>query len=262
MAPIRSLLAAGLLLFSAANAHFELLQPTALEGDKMNEDLEGNAPCGGGAADLSKNTATDFHVDGDSIAVFLGHPQADYIFRATLDSKAAGNWSELYPIFTQSGRGNLCQPAVKAPKEWVGKKGFIGVACNAPDGILYQVSSLVFSRLFCLLLSMRMLTFSSPIQCAAVNFVSGASTTPGSSCTNGSMTANFNNVPALAALVGDSSSSQTSTPSSSASTTTSPSAAASNSKSAAASLFVGGNGSPIGSFATAAVMVLVGMALL
>lgn len=144
MAPIRSLLAAGLLFLSTANAHFALLQPTPLEGDDMNEGLEGNAPCGGGAADLSKNTATDFHVDGDSIVVQLGHPQGDYLFRATLDSKAAGNWTELYPIFTQNNRGNLCQPAVKAPKEWVGKKGFIGVACNAPDGLLYQVGSLLF----------------------------------------------------------------------------------------------------------------------
>ncbi|KAK3903187.1 hypothetical protein C8A05DRAFT_33087 [Staphylotrichum tortipilum] len=232
MAPIRSLLAAGLLFLSTANAHFELLQPPSLEGDKMNEELEGNAPCGGGVPDLSKNTATDFHVDGDSIAVLLGHPQADWLFRATLDSKAAGNWSELYPIFTQSGRGNLCQPTVKAPKEWVGKKGIIGVACNAPDGILYQ--------------------------CAAVNFVAGASTTPGSSCTNGSMTANFNSVPALAALVGESSS----TPSSNPSSTSSPSAAASTSKSAAASLLVVAGSSPIGSLAATAAMVLVGVALL
>jgi hypothetical protein len=141
MATIRSLAAAALLFLSTANAHFELLKPTPLEGDNMNEDLEGNAPCGGGVADLSKNTATDFHVDGDSVAVLLAHPQADFLFRATLDSNAAGNWTQLFPIFTQSGRGNLCEPSVTAPKEWVGKKGIIGVACNAPDGFLFQVRS-------------------------------------------------------------------------------------------------------------------------
>ena len=141
MAPIRSIVAATLLFLSAANAHFELLKPTPLEGDNMNEDLEPNAPCGGGSADLSKNTATDFHVDGDSVTVLLAHPQADYLFRATLDTHAAGNWTQLWPIFTQSGRGNFCEPAVTAPKEWAGKKGFVGIACNAPDGILYQVGS-------------------------------------------------------------------------------------------------------------------------
>jgi len=141
MAPLRSLVAATLLFLSSANAHFELTQPTSLEGDKMDETLEPNAPCGGGVADLSKNTATDFHVDGDSVALILGHPQADYLIRATLDSRAAGNWSQLYPIFTQSGRGSFCTSTVKAPKEWVGKKGIIGIACNAPDGLLYQVGS-------------------------------------------------------------------------------------------------------------------------
>jgi hypothetical protein len=146
MAPLRSLLAAGL-LFVAAHAHFELVQPTSLEGDKMNENLEGNAPCGGGVADLSQNTATDFHVDGDAVAVELGHPQANWLIRATLDSRAAGNWTQLFPIVSQSGRGDFCQPAVTAPKEWVGKKGIISVACDAPDGLLFQVCFLVSAAL-------------------------------------------------------------------------------------------------------------------
>jgi hypothetical protein len=141
MAPLRSLLAAGL-LFVTAHAHFELLQPTSLEGDKMNENFEGNAPCGGGVADLSQNTATDFHVDGDAVGVLLGHPQANWLIRATLDSRAAGNWTQLFPIVTQSGRGNFCQPAVTVPKDWAGKKGIISVACAAPDGLLFQVSFL------------------------------------------------------------------------------------------------------------------------
>ncbi|KAK4152088.1 hypothetical protein C8A00DRAFT_16569 [Chaetomidium leptoderma] len=226
MAPIRSLVAATLLFLSAANAHFELNQPPSLEGDKMNEDLEATGPCGGGVADLSKNTATDFHVDGDAVGVLLGHPQAKFLIRATLDTKAAGNWTQLYPIFLQSGRGNFCEPAVTAPKEWVGKKGIIGIACAAPDGMLFQ--------------------------CAAVNFVSGSNTSP-QSCTNGSsVSASFDTDPSLTALVGDAS-----TPGSS----TAPSPSESTSGNAAASLLAGGSGMPVGSMAVTAAMLLLGAAL-
>lgn len=140
MAPLRSLFAAGLLFLSSANAHFDLRQPPSLEGDNMNEDLEPNAPCGGGVADLSTNKVVDFHVDGDAVSWFLGHPQAKWLIRGTLDSKAAGNWTEMYPIIQQNGRGEYCQPAVTAPKAWAGKKGIISVACGAPDGLLFQVS--------------------------------------------------------------------------------------------------------------------------
>ncbi|KAL2130754.1 hypothetical protein VTI74DRAFT_5992 [Chaetomium olivicolor] len=226
MAPLRSLIAATLLFLSAANAHFELTHPPSLEGDKMNEGLEGNAPCGGGVADLTQNTANDFHVDGDSVAVILGHPQASWLIRATLDSRAAGNWTQLFPIFQQSGRGNFCQPAVTAPKEWVGKKGFISVASKAVDGILFQ--------------------------CAAVNFVSGASAAPdASTCNNGSsVTASFQDDPSLTALLG------------AGSTTTSPSPAVSTSGNAAPSLLPQGSGLSMGSAAVTALMLVVGMALL
>jgi hypothetical protein len=138
---LRSLIAAALLFLSAANAHFQLVKPTPLEGDNFNEELEGNAPCGGGVADLSKATTTDFHVDGEAVAVVLGHPQANWLIRATLDSKAASNWTQLFPIVQQSGQGSFCEPSVSVPKEWAGKKGFIGLAAKAVDGILYQVGS-------------------------------------------------------------------------------------------------------------------------
>jgi hypothetical protein len=141
MAPIGTLLAS-LLFLGAAHAHFELVLPPPLEGDRMDDRLQPNPPCGGGNADLSSATTTDFHVDGDAVALLLGHPQASFLIRATLDSKAQGNWTQLFPIFTQSGRGAMCEPQVTAPKEWVGKKGFIGIACDAPDGMLYQVGFL------------------------------------------------------------------------------------------------------------------------
>src|SRR5690606_6068030 len=74
-----------------------------------------------------------------------GHPQATFLIRATLDPKAEGNWTQLFPIITQSGRGAMCEPTVTAPKEWVGQKGFIGIACDAPDGMLFQVGLRCFS---------------------------------------------------------------------------------------------------------------------
>jgi len=216
------LFAAGLLFLSSANAHFDLRQPPSLEGDNMNEDLEPNAPCGGGVADLSTNKVVDFHVDGDAVSWFLGHPQAKWLIRGTLDSKAAGNWTEMYPIIQQNGRGEYCQPAVTAPKAWAGKKGIISVACGAPDGLLFQ--------------------------CAAVNFVSGANASP-SSCNNGSVTADFSDDPNLTALLD-------------ASTTTSPGPSQSTSGNAAPSLMVPGSGLPIGSLAVTAVMLLIGAAVL
>lgn len=134
MAYLKSLLASALLL-STATAHFQLISPPSLPGA---ED-QATAPCGGGKADLSQNTATDFHVDGQHVQLFLGHAQGTWLIRATLDDKAAGNWTQVFPIFQQSGRGNFCEPAVTVPQEWAGKKGFIGLNSNAGDGILYLV---------------------------------------------------------------------------------------------------------------------------
>ncbi|KAK4135233.1 hypothetical protein BT67DRAFT_440907 [Trichocladium antarcticum] len=221
MAPLRSVIAASLLFLSAVSGHFELVTPPSLEGDSMNESKEGTAPCGGGTPDLAKTT--DFHVGGDAVAVILGHPQSYWLIRATLDTKAAGNWTQLFPIVKQSGRGNLCEPDVTAPKEWVGKKGFIGLASKATDGVLYQ--------------------------CAAVNFVSGANTALNTAtCNNGSsVSASFEDDADLKALIGGSGS------------TTSPGPAASSPNAAPSVL---GGGLPIGSVAATAFFLLVGAALL
>jgi hypothetical protein len=145
MAPLRALATAALLFLSAANAHFVLLAPPSLEGDSINEDKEGNAPCGATLPDLSKRSATDFHVDGDFISLRLGHPQAKWLIRGTLEDKASGNWTQLFPIVLQSGLGNFCEPIVTAPQSWVNKTGVIGIVANAPDGTLYQVCALCTS---------------------------------------------------------------------------------------------------------------------
>ncbi|KAL1843541.1 hypothetical protein VTJ49DRAFT_1134 [Mycothermus thermophilus] len=226
MAPLRTLFTS-LLFLGAAHAHFSLEIPTSLEGDDMDDRLQPNAPCGGGNADLSTATTTDFHVDGDAILTLLGHPQATWLYRATLDPKAEGNWTQLFPIITQSGRGALCEPQVTAPQEWVGKKGFIGIACDAPDGMLFQ--------------------------CAAVNFVAGSRSTPEACANASSVSVYFDENPNLSALL-DSSDSTSSTP-------TAPAATPSSSDNAAASL-VPGAGLPIAGLAVSTFMLLVGAALL
>jgi len=133
---LRAVLAASCLLISTASAHFQLLTPPSIGFDDDNEDKE---PCGGVTPDFSKSV-TDFHIDGEPISTTLTHPQSNWLYRATLDEKASGGWVELYPIFQQSGLGNLCIPSVKANSSWEGKQGVLSIISNAPDGLLYQVS--------------------------------------------------------------------------------------------------------------------------
>ncbi|KAL2264180.1 hypothetical protein VTK26DRAFT_886 [Humicola hyalothermophila] len=228
MAPLGSLLRLGsslLVLAAAANAHFALVAPPPLEGGAMDESLQPNGPCGGGVADLSGDgpPTVDFHVGGDAVALALLHPQANWLIRGTLDPRADGNWTQLFPIVRQSGRGSFCEPVVAAPSEWAGQKGFIGIACNAPDGLLFQ--------------------------CAAVKFVSGTNTFPdGSACTNGSSVTieEIDDDPALTALL-------------TGETPTTEPGSDEDEPNAASSVLSGGL--PIGSFVIAAVMFLVGAAL-
>ncbi|KAK3331636.1 hypothetical protein B0T19DRAFT_84117 [Cercophora scortea] len=229
MAPLRSLVTATLMFLSAANAHFLLLNPQSLEGQDVDEDKEGNGPCGAITPDLAKDNGTNFYVDGDFVSVQLSHPQANWLIRGTVDSVATGNWSELFPEVKQSGLGKFCEPIVTAPASWVGKKGVISVVADAPDGLLFQ--------------------------CAVVNFVSGKNTPASGACTNASsVTGSFltSADPAFATLVGTAAS----VPSSTASST--PSASATHN--AAPALVQGGL--PLGSMLVTAAMVLAGTALL
>jgi hypothetical protein len=82
---------------------------------------------------------THLRVGGSAIALTSIHPQATWLFRATLDQTASGNWTILLPSIEQTGLGAFCEPSVSVPVSWVGSKGIIGVVQDAPDGILYQV---------------------------------------------------------------------------------------------------------------------------
>lgn len=117
-------------------AHFLLNYPPSIGFD---DSLEGTAPCGGFTPDFGNDTVTDFFAGGSAIALSLAHPQANWLFRGTLDHSGAHNWVALFPIVEQSGLGNFCEPAVPVPDDWVGQKGLIGVVADALDGLLYQV---------------------------------------------------------------------------------------------------------------------------
>lgn len=143
MASIRSIAATALLLVSAAQAHFKLNFPPTIG---FSDDNEGSAPCGSFTPDFTKDNVTDFHVSGEAISLLLAHPQANWLFRGTLDQTAASNWKQLFPIVQQKGLGDFCEPSVTAPASWVGKKGVLSVVADGPDGLLYQVSDIISAR--------------------------------------------------------------------------------------------------------------------
>ncbi|KAJ2898602.1 uncharacterized protein MKZ38_003799 [Zalerion maritima] len=173
MAPLSRLLFPALLV-TGANAHFNVKYPEPIG---FEDDSQGAGPCGGLDPDFSTNTVSDFHVGGDSIALLNGHAQVTWIFRATLDQTASGNWTQIFPIVQQSGYNMFCEPEVTVPEEFVGKKGIIGIVSNAPDGLLYA--------------------------CAAVSFVEGAGESQ-DVCTNSTdVTISFTGDDSLSAMVGE-----------------------------------------------------------
>ncbi|KAB5517521.1 hypothetical protein GE09DRAFT_1230871 [Coniochaeta sp. 2T2.1] len=231
MSSFKSVAAAALLLASTATAHFTLTTPPTIG---FEDKSEGTGPCGGFTPDFSdKSKLVDFHVGGEPVGVQLGHSQANWLFRGTLDETAAGNWTQLFPIVQQSGLGFFCESAIPAPEEWVGKQGVVGIVANAVDGLLYQ--------------------------CAAVNFVAGTGTVE-STCKNGSIQASFVPDSALSALVGSDSDSDANTTSPSPSTPASQTPSSSPSPSASGNA-AAGLGPAVGGLVAAVGLGLFGLAL-
>lgn len=176
MPSIGSLAAVAMLLVSGAHAHFQVQHPDVIQ--PFVDDSEPDAPCGGYTPDPAKLNATDFHVDGDWLSTRQTHPYSNWLYRITTDLTAAGNWTEIYPIFRQTGQGEFCIPKVTVPQNFTGQTAILGFVSDAPDGLLYQVSykSPLYSPL-------SMLTTIS--QCAAVRFVEGSVEAP-AECKNAS----------------------------------------------------------------------------
>lgn len=144
MASFKAAASAAVLFLSAADAHFNLITPPTIGFD---ESKEGTGPCGSFTPDFSNASVVfDFHVGGEPVAINLGHPQANWLFRGTLDETASTNWTQLFPIVMQSGLGHFCESAVPAPESWVGKQGVVSVVADAVDGLLYQVGLLTHKR--------------------------------------------------------------------------------------------------------------------
>jgi hypothetical protein len=133
------------LLVGYSTGHFLLNYPTTIG---FGDDLEGTPPCGGFEVNFSTDNVTDFHVGGDALAVTSIHPQATWLFRATLDQTASGNWTDLLPAVEQTGLGQFCEPDVTVSSSFAGSKGVIQVVQDALDGILYQVSGQVCPEYF------------------------------------------------------------------------------------------------------------------
>ncbi|PHH55587.1 hypothetical protein CFIMG_000857RA [Ceratocystis fimbriata CBS 114723] len=193
-------------LSSLALAHFDLEYPDSVDG---NDNAMDQAPCGGATISFTDDAddVTDFFVGGDAIALTPTHPRQNWLFRATLDKTASGNWTQIYPIFEQSELGTICMPSVTVPDEWAGQQGVISVAASASDGLLFS--------------------------CALVRFVSGTSTRTPEDCRNTTTSLSFSNDSTLSALVDNNASSSNS--SSGASSTGSSSSTNSNSGSTSTS---------------------------
>jgi len=125
------------LLASLSSAHFLLNYPPTIGFD---DSLEGDSPCGSFTVDFSQDNVTDFYVGGSEIAVTSIHPQAYWLFRATLGTNQnTTSWTQLIPIVEQTGLGDYCEKSIAVPASWAGQQGIISVVQDAPDGILYQV---------------------------------------------------------------------------------------------------------------------------
>ena len=134
------------------SAHFRLLNPPTIG---LNDDSQNKAPCGGYFPDFTAVNLSNFHTNGEPVAVYLGHTQANWLFRAMYildeafnntnpDSQVwdAENWEQLYPVVQQTGAENFCIPNVTAPYNWSGQKGIISVVSDGPDGLMFQVRCL------------------------------------------------------------------------------------------------------------------------
>ncbi|KUJ20088.1 uncharacterized protein LY89DRAFT_641602 [Mollisia scopiformis] len=121
-------------------------------------------PCGGNVPDYSSDNVTDFHVEGDAVALYSNYTQTIWQLGAFLDTGNGVNysnpWTIVLPPINQSGVGDYCNPSVPLPGSFAGLKGVI------------------------MIIQLSMVTDGSVNQCAAVNFVPGRQTDLPSTCTN------------------------------------------------------------------------------
>ena len=135
-------------------AHFLLNYPPTLGFD---DDNEGIGPCGDFPV-VFNSSDVQVQVDGFAIALRSTHPEADWLFRATLSQQEPFNWTNLLPVVHETGLGDFCIPDFKAPTKFAGQSGLLQIMQNAADGELYQVQSQRTS-LPCLNVSAKLTSF-------------------------------------------------------------------------------------------------------
>lgn len=118
-----------------ALGHFLLNYPNSLGFD---DDKEGTAPCGGFDITFGSND-TNVTVNGFAVATRTTHPQANWLFRATLSTAEPFNWTNILPVVSESGLGDFCLTDLKVPSDFAGQRGIIQITQAAVDGDLYQV---------------------------------------------------------------------------------------------------------------------------
>jgi hypothetical protein len=122
-------------LTELTSAHFLLNYPPTLGFD---DDIEGTSPCGGFPV-VFNSSDVQVPVDGFPIALRSTHPEADWLFRATVSQKEPFNWTNLLPVVHETGLGDFCIPNFKVPAEFAGQAGVLQIMQDAADGELYQV---------------------------------------------------------------------------------------------------------------------------
>jgi hypothetical protein len=125
-------------LAGLTTAHFLLNYPPTLGFDDDNESI---APCGGFPV-VFNSSDVQVQADGFPIALKSTHPEADWLFRATLSQSEPFNWTNLLPVVHETGLGDFCIPDFKVPAEFVGHSGLLQIMESAVDGVLYQVDGI------------------------------------------------------------------------------------------------------------------------
>jgi hypothetical protein len=146
-----------------AYGHFLLTYPPSIGFDDGREE---EGPCGGFPIVFNSMTAPCINLTfgGFPIELRNTHPQAAWLFRATLGHQAPFSWTNLLRMVSETGIGQFCVPDLDAPVDFAGFPGIVQVVQENDSTLLYQVSDAFSSRP----------SSAKKLKCAVVNFVSGA----------------------------------------------------------------------------------------
>lgn len=125
------------LLASTASAHFVLNYPPTV--GPFNDGAQKTAPCGGYAPPYF-NSSTNITAGQFAISMLSTHPQSQYLIRVSLNETAPYTWTNVVPVISQQGLGEMCFPnLLRAPAGFEGRTALLQVVQTASDGALYQV---------------------------------------------------------------------------------------------------------------------------